>query len=394
MIQRENQILAVLRYLDRHRIAGVVGARQVGKSTLARQIADRFDGPSRIYRLETVRDRQRMNVPERELANAPGLVILDEAQRHPRLFPSLPKILAANRHGVKLLLLGGSSANYRQPGLESIGEHLVIHELPALSLHEVGSDQFKRLWLRGGLPASFTAASRPESFKLRTGVTLDITDNDAGRPGPPVAGGTLRSFLLSLAQYHGKPFDVVELARSFGVRNSTVERYLDILRESYVIRMISAHRAGGQAGEVILPKVFFSDTGILHNLLGFESMEDLEASPKADLSWKGFAMESTIRRIRAGATECSHWTVKTGQGIDLLVQRGGLRITPSMKMSMHVLKLDRVDIVHRSEGPGKLDGKVQVHTLESLPRSMRLPDGFERRPEFLEIEKELAEAEV
>jgi uncharacterized protein len=304
------------------------------------------------------------------------------------------------------MLVGGSPDNFFQPGLEKIKPEIGIHELPGLSLHEVGTENFRRLWLRGGLPSSFSAEEKHDSFEMRTQVTLDITDNDAGRPGPPIAGGTLRSFMLSLAQYHGKPFDVVELARSFGVRNSTVERYLDILRESMVIRLIPAFRAGGQAGEVILPKIFFNDTGILHNLVGIETMDDLESSIKAALSWKGFAMESVIRRIRAGASECHHWTIKTGQGVDLMVQRGGMRwgfelqygdrarITPSMKMAMHTLKLDRMDVIHRSEGPQLLEGKIQVHTLESLPQSMRLPDGFERRPEFLQIEKELVEAEV
>ncbi len=347
-----------------------------------------------------------MRVPEKELENAKGLVIIDEAQRLPRLFPSLPNVLAANNHDARFMLVGGSPDNLLQPGLEELRSELGIHELPGLSLHEVGSENFPRLWLRGGLPGSFIANTNHESFKMRTQVTLDITDNDAGRPGPPIAGGTLRSFLLSLAQYHGKPFDVVELARSFGVRNSTVQRYLDILHESMVIRLIPAFRAGSQAGEVILPKIFFNDTGILHNLLGIESIDDLEAGTKAAISWKGFAMESVIRRIRAGTTECYHWTIKTGQGVDLMVQRGGMRwgfelqygerahITPSMKLAMHTLKLDRMDVIHRSEGPQVLEGRIQVHTLESLPRSLRLPDGFERRPEFLEIEKELAEAEV
>jgi predicted AAA+ superfamily ATPase len=148
--------------------------------------------------------------------------------------------------------------------------------------------------------------------------------------------------------------------------------------------------------------MFFCDTGVLHNLLGYVDMEELEESPNAPLSWKGFAMESTIQRIRAGASECFHWTVNTGQGIDLMVVRNGYRwgfefkfderprITRSMKMAMHELKLDRLDMIHSSIGPGILDGKIPVHTVQSLYKSLRLPEGFERRAEFLALEEDLA----
>ncbi len=406
MIQRENQILAVLRYLKHKPVTAIVGGRQVGKSTLALEIAARFEGPSKLYKLDTVRDRQLMRIPERELAGAEGLIILDEVQRHPRLFPTLPKILELNGDRARFLLLGGTPANLQQLGLEHLSDSIVVHELPGLSLHEVGADKFRQLWLRGGLPRSFTARSKAASFEWRTQHTLDIIESDPQRSGPPISAGTMRSFLLSLAQYHGKVLDMVELARSFGMRNSSVQRYLDILQESSVIRLINPYQSGQRAAEVISPKLFFSDTGVLHNLLGYVTMEELEASPKAPLSWKGFAMESTIQRIRAGASECFHWTIKTGQGIDLMIMRRGFRwgfefqygdrarITPSMKISMRELKLDRLDVIHHKDGPGKLGGKVQVHTLESLPHSMRLPEGFERRPEFIEMEKELAGAGV
>lgn len=395
-----NHILAVLRHLRRYRVVAIQGGRQVGKSTLAREVADRFEGPTRLYPLDKVAARQRLIVPESELAHSEGLVILDEVQRLPRLFLSLPKILEASGDRARYLLIGGTPTNLLTPSLEHLINEIAIYELPGLSLHEVGSEHFQRLWLRGGLPRSFTANSTGESFACRAQHTLDIIEADPQRPGPPIAAGPMRSFLLSLGQYHGKVLDIVELARSFGVRSSTVQRYLDALRESFVIRLLQPVRSGRMAGELVLPKVFFSDTGVLHNLTGLATSADLEASPKAALSWKGYAMESAIRRIRAGAGECSHWSLQGGQGLDLLVTRNDFRwgfefqylerprFTASMKLAMQELKLNRLDVIHRSEGPGKLEGGIQVHTLDSLPESLRLPPGFERRPEFLEMEPE------
>jgi len=396
----------VLRYIRRHRVVALVGARQVGKSSLAEEVAARFEGPTTIHRLDKVPARQRLVVPERALAGSKGLVILDEVQRLPRLFLALPKILEATGDQARFLLLGGTPKNLLTPSLEEIKDDIAIHELPGLSLHEVGSENFERLWLRGGKPCSFTAKTPLDSFEWRTQHTLDIIEADPQRSGPPIAAGPMRSFLLSLAQYHGRVLDIVELARSFGVRSSTVQRYLDVLRESSVIRMLEPKRSGRTAGELVLPKVFFSDTGVLHNLTGLSTLAELEASTKAALSWKGYAMESVIQRIRAGASECSHWSLKGGQGLDLLVTRGGMRwgfefqyienprLTASMKLAVQELKLDRLDVVHKSVGPTMLDGGIPVHTLDSLPRSLRLPDGFERRPEFLEMEQELAEAEI
>jgi len=406
VIQRESQILALLRYFRRFPVVALLGARQTGKSSVARVLADRFDGPSRFYDLRKITDRYRLTVPEQELNCAKGLLVIDEAHRLPRIFPSLPRIIDRIDPSARLLLIGGPTANLLQPCLEDLGDKIGILELPGLSLHEVGAQNFQRLWLRGGLPLSYTARTDDDSFKWRMQHTLDITDSDPSRPGPPVDPGPLRQFLLTIAQHHGKTLDVAEIARSFGVRNHTVERYLDILRESFVIRMLNPFRSGRTAGEQILPKVFFSDTGVLHNLTGLETLDALTNSPKAALSWKGYAMESTIRRVRAGASECHHWTLKGAQGIDLLVVRDGFRwgfefqyldrprVTTSIRLAQRELKLNRVDVIHQSEGPGMLEGEIQVHTLESLPQSLRLPLGFERRPEFLEMERELTEVGI
>jgi len=403
LIQRENQVLALFRYLKRFSAVSLVGARQVGKSTIAQTLASRFQGPTAFFDLSDVKDRYQLAQPERELSRATGLVVLDEAQRHPRLFSALPVLLEANRGKARFLIIGGSLVHFPQASLEDLSESLAVHELPPLSLHEVGAEQYRRLWLRGGLPRSFGAKSDADSFKWRGQLSLDIVEEDPFRPGPPISSGPMRNFLLSLIHYHSKLMDVVELARSFGVRISTVERYLDVLRESYVIRMLQPFRSGRTAGEIPLPKLVFCDTGILHNLLGIETLDALEAHPKAPLSWKAFAMDSVIRRIRAGVDECHHWSLRSQQGVDLLVVRDDFRwgfefqyldrayVTSSMKLAQKELKLDRFDVIHRSEGPGMLEGGIPLHTLESLPESLRLPDGFERRPEFLEMEKEAAE---
>lgn len=394
----------MLRYFRRRRVVALLGARKVGKSTLAREVADRFEGPVSEYDLTQVRDRYRLTVPERELAGAQGLVLLDEAHLLPRLFPALPRVLAACDERTRFLLVGGSPANLAQPGLVDLSAEIAVHELPGLSLHEVGARNGRRLWLRGGLPGSYAARGDAESFKWRTEHSLNILDGDPSRPGPPIDPAPMRHFLLTVAQYHGKELDVVEVARSFGVRQATVQRYLDVLRESFVIRTLPAFRSGRCAGERVLPKVFFSDTGVLHNLTGLETLDQLEGSPKAALSWKSGAMEATLRRIRAGAGECFHWSLNNGHGLDLLVVRAGFRwgfefqyldrprLTASLRLAQRELKLDRVDVVHPSEGPGRLEDGVQVHSLESLPSSLRLPPGFERRPEFLELEGELEEA--
>lgn len=219
MIQRNTQIQTVLRYFNFKPVVALVGGRQVGKSALAEHISAQYEGSCKIFDLKTVRDRQVLSVPETLLAKAKGLVILDEVQRYPRVIAALPKILNANKNDARFLLMGGTPANLKQPTLKSIEDKIVIHELPGLSLHEVGTENIQRLWLRGGLPYSFTADSRSESFEWRTSHTQNILGENQQGDGPPIASERMRSFLMLLAKHNGETLDVVDLARSFGVRN-------------------------------------------------------------------------------------------------------------------------------------------------------------------------------
>ncbi|HET6202714.1 MAG TPA: ATP-binding protein [Planctomycetota bacterium] len=358
MILRGGHLARIEDLLRRHPIVEILGARQVGKTTLARQLAARRKGVCTFLDLEDPADLGRLGEPRFALVALRGLVVLDEIQRRPDLFPVLRVLADRPRLPARFLLLGSASPDLLRRSTETLAGRISFHELRGFSLDEVGVGSLRRLWLRGAFPRSFLARSDPASAEWRREFVKTFLERDLPQLGVPVPSATMRRFWSMLAHYHGQTWNASEFGRSFGVADTTVRRYLDLLTSTFVIRQLPAWSANVAKRQVKAPKVYLADSGLLHTLLGIEDARTLEAHPKVGASWEGFALEAVVKRLEARAEECFFWRTHAGAELDLFVVRGSRRlgfemkytdapaVTPSMRSALEDLKLDRLDVLH------------------------------------------------
>ena len=354
-LRHETQLRALLRTSP---VVAILGARQVGKTTLARQIASSWPGGATFFDLEDPADLARLHDPMLALSPRRGLVVLDEVQRRPDLFPALRVLADRPRRPARFLVLGSASPEMLRQSSESLAGRIAFHDLSGFSLEEVGATRRERLWLRGGFPLSYLARSEDRSRSWRRDFVRTFLERDLPQLGVQIPAATLERFWAMLAHYHGQVWSSSEFARSFGVSDVTVRRYLDLLTATFVMRQLRPWSENVGKRQVRSPKVYLADSGLLHSLLGIQSMVDLERHPKVGASWEGFAIGSVVERLRARWDECYFWATHAGAEIDLLVVRGRTRLgfeikrttAPSVTRSMHValgdLKLKRLDVIH------------------------------------------------
>jgi hypothetical protein len=378
VIARPTEIKRLATLVRRNPVTAILGARQVGKTTLALQFAETADTPFHRFDLENPTDLARLADPMIGLGGLHGLVILDEVQRRPDLFPVLRVLADRPAAPARFLLLGSASPDLVQRSSESLAGRIAYHELRGFGLDEVGVDQAERLWLRGGFPRAFLAESDAASAEWRRDFVRTFLERDLAQLGVRVPAETLRRFWTMVAHYHGQVWSGAELARSFGVSDTTVRRYLDVLTAALVLRQLSPWHENLGKRQVKAPKVFVSDTGLLHSLLGIETTFDLGGHPKVGASWEGFAATQVIRQIGARPDECYFWATHGGAELDLLVVRGQRRYgfefkytaAPSVTKSMHSarqdLHLDRLDVVHAGEAVFPMREGIRAVALRSL----------------------------
>lgn len=356
-MERPRELAALRAALRRAPVVALLGARQVGKTTLARSLAASGRGGS-FFDLEDARDLARLAEPYAALESLHGLVVLDEIQRRPELFPVL-RVLA-DRPGTpaRFLVLGSASPELLRQGSETLAGRVAFHELGGLTLDEVGAERLDRLWLRGGLPRSFLARSSAESAAFRRDYVRTFLERDLGQLGIRVPAPTMLRFWTMLAHHHGQVFQATELGRSLSVTDATVRRWLDALTGALVVRLLQPFFENVGKRQVKSPKLWLSDSGLLHTLLGLEHQADLERHPKLGASWEGFATSEVVRHLGARREECFFWATHAGAELDLLVVRGNTRrgievkrtetprVTPSMRSAMETLKLDSLEVVH------------------------------------------------
>ena len=378
MIERDRHLQALEGYLRRHPVVAIPGARQVGKTTLARQLVAHESQPATVFDLEDPEDLGRLSEPTLALKKLRGLVVLDEIQRRPELFPTL-RVLA-DRPGTpaRFLVLGSASPDLLKQSSESLAGRILYHRLGGFALDEVGLAARDRLWLRGGFPRSFLAESSFASAEWRRELVSTFLERDLPELGITIPSVTLRRFWTMLAHYHGQVWNGAELARALGVAHSTVRRYLDIFTSALVLIQLQPWFENLKKRQVKSPKVYFADSGILHSLLNLETQDDLLRHPKVGASWEGFALAETLTRLGARRDECFFWATHAGAELDLLVIRGNRRLgfefkltsAPSMSRSMHSalsdLKLDRLDVVHGGEHTYPLTDRVRAVALARL----------------------------
>ena len=385
-VGRPAHIAELNRLLKHFPVVAILGARQVGKTTLARMLAGARRGKATFFDLEDAADVARLRDPRLALDSLRGLVVIDEIQRGPDLFPAL-RVLA-DRPGApaRFLVLGSASPDLLRQSSETLAGRIAFHELDGFSLDEVGEDRLSRLWLRGAFPRSFLARSERDSLDWRRTFVRTFLERDLPQLGITIPAATLDRFWAMLAHYHGQVWNGAELARALGVSNMTVRRYLDLLAATFVVRVLRPWHENLGKRQVKSPKVYVTDSGLLHTLLGIRCQDELERHPKVGASWEGFGAAAVVTRLRARWGECYFWATHAGAELDLLVVRGGIRVgfefkrttspalTPSMRAALADLRLDRLDVIHAGRHSFPLTDRIRAVAFSRLSEDVaRLP---------------------
>ena len=375
MIRRVQALEVLTIALAENPVCALLGPRQCGKTTLARRLAEKRK--AHYFDLEAATSRARLEqAPELVLSELRGLVVVDEIQQLPGLFTTLRPL--ADRHDVpaRFLILGSASPELVKGASESLAGRVGFVDLGGFGLGEVGADEVPTLWLRGGFPRSFLAASEAASARWRQSFIRTFLERDIPQLGIRIPAEALRRFWMMVAHYHGQIWNGAELARSFGVSETTVRNYLDLLTGTFLLRQLPPWFENLGKRQYKAPKVYVRDTGLLHSLLGIRSREELQGHPKLGASWEGFAVEQVLSV--AGAAEAFYWGTHAGAELDLVLFRGGQRYgvefkhadAPVMTKSLHIaledLKLEAAWIVYPGHEAYPVHEKVRVCPLAQL----------------------------
>lgn len=339
-------------------VAALLGARQIGKTTLARQVQAGWDGPTHRFDLEDPADEGRLSDPGLALRPLRGLVVLDEIQRRPDLFPLLRVLADRPDLPAKFLLLGSASPDLLRTASESLAGRVAFVHLEGFGLDEVGIERWRTLWLRGGFPRSFLARSDAASLRWRRDFVRTFLERDLPQLAPGLGGVTMRRFWTMLAHQHGQVANLSALSRSLGITDSGVRRYLDVLAGTFVVRILLPWHENVGKRQVKRPKVFVADTGLLHALLGIRDRTDLEGHPILGASWESFATSAVVDVLGARREDCYFWATHAGAELDLLLLHEGRRLgfefkhaeaprtTKSMHAAFETLGLESLVVVH------------------------------------------------
>ena len=383
MIDRRSHLEAVSGLLRRHPVVALLGARQVGKTTLARQVVASRRGQVHHFDLEDPADLARLSEPMLVLKRLRGLVVIDEVQRMRALFPVLRVLADRPRSPARFLLLGSASPDLVQSTSETLAGRIVYHDLEGFSLEEIGRQPQDRLWLRGGFPRAFLARTEQASVEWRQGFIRTFLERDLPQLGISIPSATLRRFWSMLAHYHGQIWNASAFASAFGVADTTVRRYLDLLIGTFVVRQLLPFHVNLTKRQVKAPKVYLADSGLHHALLGLSTFRDLERHPALGASWEGFAIGQVARHLRARAEECYFWATHAGAELDLLVVRGNRRlgfeikrtdaprVTRSMRVALTDLRLQRLDVIHAGEHTFPLDRAIRAVAFSRLLEDLK-----------------------
>lgn len=361
MLNRPLLEQAVRRALARARGVVLVGPRQAGKSTLARKLVS-HQSPN-YFDLEYPPHAQRLREPALALQGLRGLVVIDEVQRQPELFPLLRVLMDRSNAPGQFLLLGSASPHLlRQAGESLLGRIEVVEvggfDLQEICTHTAGwqAAAVERLWLRGGFPPAYLAGNDEDSFVWRQQAMANHVQLDLPQFGLNVAPPAMLRFWSMLAHYHGQIWSAADPARSLGVSEPTIRRYLDTLTQTMMVRQLQPWHENLGKRQVKSPKIYFRDSGLLHALMGIHSQEQLLGHPQCGASWEGFALEQVLRLAKPD--QAYFWATHQGAELDLLLFKGQQRIgvefkradaprlTPSMRIAQEDLKLDALYVVY------------------------------------------------
>ena len=368
-------------YFRTHPVVGILGPRQSGKTTLARAYieASADDTPVHYFDLEDPEHVNRLEEAQLTLTPLQGLIVIDEVQRRPDLFPLLRVLVDRPQGGQRYLILGSASRELIQQSSETLAGRIAYLELPPFSAFEADDEQL--LWLRGGFPRSYLAPSDRDSLNWRRAYVTNFLERDIPALGIRLAPSALRRLWTMLAHWHGNVMNYSDLARSLDISQPTVRRYLDILEGTFAIRTLQPWFANVAKRQVKSPKVYLRDSGVLHALLNLPDRQALDAYPRLGASWEGFALEQVIRAAEVDPQECFFWATHRGAELDLLLVRGTTRrafefryssapkVTRSLHSALADLDVGRIEIVTPGDATYPLANRIGVVGLRPLIRS-------------------------
>lgn len=361
MIERLHQIEQIKSLLEHNPVVAIIGARQVGKTTITYEIEKSWDGQLTRFDCEDPDDLARLEEPSLALKNLSGLVIIDEIQRKPDLFPLLRVLVDRKDNGVQFLILGSASPKLLKQSSESLAGRIAYFTLNGFSLDEVGIENDVKLWIRGGFPKSFLAKSEKASISWRKNFIRTFLERDIPQLGFSIPAMTLRRFWQMLAHYHGQVWNGSELGRALGISHASVKRYVDLLTDALVVWQLKPWFQNIGKRQVKAPKVYMKDTGLLHSLYGVESINGLETHPKIGASWEGFVISEILANLNIDTDDAYFWSTHTGAELDLLMFVDGHpygfeikrtttpKVTPSMRHSLNDLSLKYLFVIHAGD---------------------------------------------
>lgn len=372
IIRRDKDILRVKNLLRHFPVTAILGPRQCGKTFLAHQL-----NAPHYFDLENPRDLSAFDNPQALLENLSGLIVIDEVQRRPELFPVL-RYLVDHHPRQKYLILGSASGSLLKQSSESLAGRISYHYLSGFRLDDINQKSWMKLWLRGGLPKSFLASTTTASMEWLRNYITTFLERDIPQLGITIPAQTLRRFWMMLCHYHGQIINFSEVGQAFGVSDMTVRKYMDILEGVFMIRVLQPWHINIGKRLIKRPKIYLRDSGIFHHLMAIESEKTLTRHPKIGASWEGFALECLIRELELNTSEVFFWGTHSGAEADLIWQKKGKwwgaefkytdapRLTKSMQSALTDLKLARLFVVYPGDRSYPLSSKISVIPLKKI----------------------------
>jgi predicted AAA+ superfamily ATPase len=378
MVKRQELLGRLRTALKRSRIVALVGPRQCGKTTLARGLVKAES--TNYFDLEDPPSLARLDEPMTALRDLRGLVVIDEVQRRPDIFPILRVLADRSPLPAHFLILGSASPSMLRQASESLAGRIETVSMGGFSLGEIGLPEQRRHWLRGGFPLSYLARTEADSLAWRKAFIQAFLERDLPQWGIGAPAIALLRFWTMLAHYHGQTWNAAEPARSLSISEPTARRYLDILAGVFMIRQLQPWYSNLNKRQVKAPKIYFRDSGLLHQLLGIRSEKDLLSHPKCGASWEGYVIEETIRAVEP--EEACFWATHNGAEIDLILRKNGKlygveckridapKLTPSMRIALTDLNLARIAVVYPGQKYYTLADRVSAVALEAIVKGM------------------------